>query len=106
MLRCHVKPQGVQAQFFERERTLLLNCKSNPMYDLQAEIIFAGKGGIKVNKLVHNIEGILAGRNLLSDIPNILTYLIFFPHLPSGPNNQILIRLHKRLQQHPVLYMQ
>lgn len=38
--------------------------KSDSSLDIKADIIFAGNQGTKVNKLVYNVEDVLADRNL------------------------------------------
>ena len=38
--------------------------KSDPMIDLQIDIIFGGNGGVKVNKFLDCIKSIAIGRNL------------------------------------------
>lgn len=42
--------------------------QSNSTFDLQSDINFTGNGGAKVDELIHNIEGIVTGRNLISDL--------------------------------------
>ena len=46
--------------------------KSDPSFDLQADIIFGGNGGAKINKFLDCIKSIVIGRN-----PRI-NFIIFF----------------------------
>lgn len=48
--------------------------KSNSTDDLLGDIICAGNGGTKANRLVHNDKGIVGDHNLGSDTLHILTF--------------------------------
>lgn len=47
--------------------------KTSSTFDLQHNIIFANNDGAKVNKFVHNVEGIVDGRNLGSGTLHVPT---------------------------------
>lgn len=44
--------------------------KSKSTFDIQDDLVFAGKGGTRAKKLVSNFERIVAGLNLRSNSPH------------------------------------
>lgn len=71
--------------------------KSDSTFDIQAHMIFAGKGGTKINKLVHSIEGIVVDRNLASVTPQVDNIGLFLPSLTVRPISADLCSIALRL---------
>lgn len=57
------------------ERGLALVGKSNFLFDIPTDFIFIGNGGTKAEKLVYNVEGVVAGRNLGCHTPLLHAFI-------------------------------